>query len=150
EIQPAVCAAGGHGQIGREVVRRGQREQPCGQPRDVRDQQGRQDCVRGPEGKPRDACRGIAHGFEWFDAIGQKPLWRHGGVSRDQIHSRPGSIVVWSVAMKLLAYIACGLVLVVGTLTSLKKASRLTDESSFLWDENDYHALAANYAMGHG
>jgi 4-amino-4-deoxy-L-arabinose transferase-like glycosyltransferase len=52
--------------------------------------------------------------------------------------------------MKLLAYIACGLVLVVGTLTSLKKASRLTDEASFLWDENDYHALAANYAMGHG
>jgi 4-amino-4-deoxy-L-arabinose transferase-like glycosyltransferase len=50
--------------------------------------------------------------------------------------------------MKLLAYIACGLVLVVGTLTSLKKASRFSDETLFCWD--DYHALAANYAMGHG
>jgi hypothetical protein len=50
--------------------------------------------------------------------------------------------------MKPLVYIACGLVLVVGTLTSLKKASRFSDESLFIWD--DYHALAANYAMGHG
>ncbi len=52
--------------------------------------------------------------------------------------------------MKLLACIACGLVLVVGTFTSLKKASRLSDEASFFWDESDYHSLAANYAMGHG
>src|SRR5882724_11162182 len=52
--------------------------------------------------------------------------------------------------MKLLACIACGLVLVVGTLTSLKTASRLPDEASFFWDENNYHGLAANYAMGHG
>ena len=50
--------------------------------------------------------------------------------------------------MKPLVYIACGLVLVVGTLTSLKKASRFSDESLFIWD--DYHALAANYVMGHG
>jgi 4-amino-4-deoxy-L-arabinose transferase-like glycosyltransferase len=50
--------------------------------------------------------------------------------------------------MKPLAYIACGLVLVVGTLTSLKKASRFSDDTLFCWD--DYHALAANYAMGHG
>src|SRR5260221_729860 len=50
--------------------------------------------------------------------------------------------------MKPLAYIACGLVLVVGTLTCLKKASRFSDDTMFCWD--DYHALAANYAMGHG
>lgn len=52
--------------------------------------------------------------------------------------------------MKLLACIACGLVLLIGTFTSRKIASRLTDEASFFWDESDYHALAANYAMGHG
>lgn len=52
--------------------------------------------------------------------------------------------------MRLLAFIACGLVLMVGTLTSLKTVSRLTDGASFFGDENDYHALAANYAMGHG
>ena len=50
--------------------------------------------------------------------------------------------------MKLLACIACGLVLLVGTLTSLKTASRLPDEASFFWDENNYHGLAANYALG--
>ncbi len=54
------------------------------------------------------------------------------------------------VTMKLLAWIACGLVLVAGVLASLKTASRLTDEASYFWDERDYHALAANYAMGHG
>jgi 4-amino-4-deoxy-L-arabinose transferase-like glycosyltransferase len=52
--------------------------------------------------------------------------------------------------MKLLAFIACGLVLVIGTLASWKTASRLTDEASYFWDERDYHALAANYALGHG
>jgi hypothetical protein len=52
--------------------------------------------------------------------------------------------------MKLLACIACGLVLVVGTLSSLKKGFRLSDEASFFGDEKDYHGLAANYAMGHG
>ncbi|HVM62244.1 MAG TPA: hypothetical protein VMV72_15395 [Verrucomicrobiae bacterium] len=52
--------------------------------------------------------------------------------------------------MKALAWTACGLVLVVGTLTSRKIISRLTDEASYFWDERDYHALAANYAMGHG
>ncbi len=52
--------------------------------------------------------------------------------------------------MKLLACIACGLVLVIGTLTSLKTASRFADEAGFFFDENDYHGLAANYAMGHG
>ncbi len=37
--------------------------------------------------------------------------------------------------MKSLAYVACGLVLVVGMLTSLKKASRFSDESLFIWDK---------------
>src|SRR5438105_6418640 len=49
--------------------------------------------------------------------------------------------------MKPLTYVACALVLVIGTLTSLKKASRFSDDALFIWD--DYHALAANYAMGH-
>jgi hypothetical protein len=52
--------------------------------------------------------------------------------------------------MKLLACIACGLVLVVGLLGIFKSASRLSDEASFFGDEKDYHGLAANYAMGHG
>jgi len=52
--------------------------------------------------------------------------------------------------MKVLACIACGLVLLVGALMSLKTASRLSDEAPFLWDECNYHGLAANYAMGHG
>ena len=57
----------------------------------------------------------------------------------------------WEKAMKLLACIACGLVLVIGTLTSLKTASRFSDEEAWLFsDESDYHGLAANYAMGHG
>src|ERR1051325_8742750 len=52
--------------------------------------------------------------------------------------------------MKLLACIACGLVLVIGTLTSRKTASRFSDEALFFGDEIDYHALAVNYVMGHG
>jgi hypothetical protein len=52
--------------------------------------------------------------------------------------------------MKLLACIACASVLLIGTLTNLKKASRLTDKASFFGDESEYHGLAANYAMGHG
>jgi hypothetical protein len=52
--------------------------------------------------------------------------------------------------MRILVWIACAFVLVVGTLSSLKRASRLSDEASFFGDEKDYHGLAANYAMGHG
>ena len=37
----------------------------------VRHQQGRQDRVRGSESEPRDACRGITHGPEQFDAVGR-------------------------------------------------------------------------------